>query len=389
MTLSIKDTFVKHNLGKIILLLLGFTFIYSSDFNYKITVDNTNPYSKEAVILTVDINQTNHNIVLLFDFDLVKNSTYTFQRIDIKEIDAYHAAQIQYTYLIYPLKEGDVNIDFHLTQKATTDESVAYSFSGDRDNVKGLVTSNTNIPLAPLTLKVKPLPKNTQVVGDFSLDYKIKTLNAQAFEPLPLQITLKGIGYPPLLENLLPRDHNITHFTEAPLVTSFASRKGTHATVTYPMALSHDKSFTLTPIIINAFNPKTKTSYTLTVPEQHFNISKVDKSSLIDNINTPSLFKADWSWLKTLLGYLVVFFAGYLSALSWKWTKKKKHKEHHPLIEKIQSTRTAKELLQLLMARESKDFTSSIEKLEASIYGKENINLSSIKKEILERIKHE
>jgi hypothetical protein len=197
---------MKHNLGKIVLLFLGFTFIFANDFNYKITVDKTNPYIKEAVILTVDINQTNHNIVLLFDFDLLKNNSYSFQRIDIKEIDAYHAAQIQYTYLIYPLKEGDINIDFHLTQKATTDESVAYSFSGDRDNVKGLVTVNTKIDLAPLTLKVKPLPKNTQIVGDFSLDYKIKTLHAQAFEPIPLQVTLKGIGYPPLLENLLPSE---------------------------------------------------------------------------------------------------------------------------------------------------------------------------------------
>jgi hypothetical protein len=326
--------------------------------------------------------------VLLFDFDLVKNNSYSFQRIDIKEIDAYHAAQIQYTYLIYPLEEGDINIDFHLTQKATTDESVAYSFSGDRDNVKGLVTVNTNIALAPLTLKVKPLPKNTQIVGNFSLDYKIKTLNAQAFEPLPLQVTLKGIGYPPLLENLLPSDNNITHFTESPLVTSFASRKGTHATVTYPMALSHDKSFTLNPIIINAFNPTTKTSYTLTVPEQHFNISKVDKASMIDKIDTPSALKADWSWLKTLFGYIIVFFAGYLSALSWKWTKKKKYKEYHPLVEKIQSTKTSKELLQLLMAKESKAFTSCIEKLEASIYGNENIHLGSIKKEVLEKIKY-
>jgi hypothetical protein len=379
---------MKHNLGKIVLLFLGFTFIFANDFNYKITVDKTNPYIKEAVILTVDINQTNHDIVLLFDFDLLKNNSYSFQRIDIKEIDAYHAVQIQYTYLIYPLKEGDINIDFHLTQKATTDESVAYSFSGDRDNVKGLVTVNTKIDLAPLTLKVKPLPKNTQIVGDFSLDYKIKTLHAQAFEPIPLQVTLKGIGYPPLLENLLPSDNNITHFTETPLVTSFASRKGTHVTVTYPMALSHDKSFTLNPIIINAFNPTTKTSYTLTVPEQHFNISKIDKASMIDKIDTPSALKADWSWLKTLFGYIIVFFAGYLSALSWKLTKKKKHKEYHPWVEKIQSTKTSKELLQLLMAKDSKAFTSCIEKLEASIYGNENIHLGSIKKEVLEKIKY-
>jgi Mg2+ and Co2+ transporter CorA len=109
---------------------------------------------------------------------------------------------------------------------------------------------------------------------------------------------------------------------------------------------------------------------------------------MIDKIDTPSALKADWSWLKTLFGYIIVFFAGYLSALSGKWTKKKKHKEYHPWVEKIQSTKTSKELLQLLMAKDSKAFTSCIEKLEASIYGNENIHLGSIKKEVLERIKY-
>lgn len=139
MNLSTKDTSVKLTLGKMIplsLLCIAFTFLNARDFDYTVRVDKTNPYVKEAVILTVDVNQTNHDMVLLFDFDLVKSKSYSFQRIDIKEIDVYHAVQIQYTYLLYPLQSGIVDIAFNLTQKATTDESVAYSFSGDRDNVK-------------------------------------------------------------------------------------------------------------------------------------------------------------------------------------------------------------------------------------------------------------
>jgi hypothetical protein len=358
----------------------------ASDFDYTIHTDNTTPYVKEPIILTVDVNQTNHDIVLLFDFDLVKSKDYSFQRIDIKEIDAYHAAQIQYTYLVYPLKEGIVNVTFHLTQKATTDESVAYSFSGDRDNVKTLVTTNTSITLPPLALNVKPLPLGTQIVGAFNLDYKVKTLEAKAYEPLPLQVTLKGIGYPPLLETLLPSQSIFTQFTESPLVTSLASYQGTHTTVVYPMALSHNKNFTLQPIVIKAFNPKTQKSYTLTVPEQSFNISAVDKKSLLDKVDTPAPFKVDWSWIQTFFGYLMVFVAGYLSALSWKWTKKKKHKESHPLIEKIEGAKTSKALLQVLMAKDSKACTSCIEKLESAIYGTTSVNLKHIKKEALEQI---
>ena len=381
---------MKHNLGKLLFLFIGVIYLNASDFDYSIHADKHIPYVKEAVILTVDVNQTNHDIVLLFDFDLVKSEYYTFQRIDSKEVDAYHDVQIQYTYLIYPLKEGTVNIHFQLIQKATTDESVAYSFSGDRDNVKGLVTKDTDISLPPLTLQVKPLPLGTQIVGDFDLNFKIKTLEAKAHEPLPLQVTLKGLGYPPLLQNLLPHDSNFTRFSENPIVTSLATDKGTQSTVVYPMALSHDKSFTLSPIVIKAFNPTLEKSYSLTVPKQHFNIVEVDRSTLIDKVDSPKPFNVDWSWVQTLFGYLVVFAAGYLSALSWKWTKrhhqKQNHKEHHPFIEKIENAKNEKELLQILMSKESKDFTSCIEKLEASIYGDTPIKLKHIKKEALEKL---
>jgi len=59
--------------------------------------------------------------------------------------------------------------------KDTTDNSVAYRFSRDQDNVKGLITTNSFITLPPLFLKVKALPQDMQQkVGNFSLDYDIK-----------------------------------------------------------------------------------------------------------------------------------------------------------------------------------------------------------------------
>jgi len=377
---------MKHALGRILLLRIIFISLQANDFEYAMHVDKTAPYVKEAVLLTVDVNQTNHKIVLLFDFDLMESDSYTFQRIGIQEPDAYHNAQIRYTYLIYPLKPGLVNIHFHLIQKATTDESVAYSFSGDRDNVKGLVTTNTRINLAPLTLDVKPLPVNTQIVGDFSLSYKIKTLEAKAYEPLPLQVTITGLGYPPLLETLLMQDNSFTYFSDTPMVTSRASEKGTYNTVVYPMALSHDKSFTLHTIEIQAFDPHLQKSYTLTVPQQQFTITPVDKNILIDKVDIPKPFTVDWSWVQVLFSYLLVFIAGYLSALSWRWNKKKKHQSTNPLILKIENAKTTKALLQVLISLERKDFTFCIERLEASIYRNANINLKQIKKEAREKI---
>ena len=360
--------------------------LQAEDFTHTFNVDKQDPYVKEAVILTLDLNQTNRDVVMLFNFNINKSEDYSFQRLDIQETDSYHNAKVHYVYIIYPLRSGDINITFNLLKKITTDESIAYSFSGDRDNVKTLVTTDTQINLPPLNLQVNPLPEETALVGDFSLTHSIKKHQAKAYEPLPLQVSIKGRGYPPLLDSLLPKDGNFTRFTEKPIVKSITTPKGTQSTVTYPMALSHSQSFTLSPIILKAFDPQREKSYTLEVPSQHFDIQTVAAQSLVDRVDSPDVLKEDWSWLSTLLGYIVVFSAGYLTALSWKWKKKQSQKASHPLIRKIQNCKDEKALLQVLIAADSKHFTSCIEKLEASLYGNGKINLNKVKQEAEEQI---
>lgn len=387
-----KDIYVKQNLGKVglsLLLMSSISLLDASNFSYASKVNNKTPYVKEAIILTFNVKQTNPNIVLLFDFDVKKSKHYSSQRIDIKEIDAYHAAEIQYTYLLYPLTSGSLDIEFTLIQKVTTDESIAYSFSGDRDNVKTLETQNTIMNVSTLKLNVQPLPLGTEIVGDFNLDYKLDALLAKAYEPLGFQVILKGLGYPPLLSSLLPSDTNITTFSEDPLVTSTSTYNGTQSTVIYPMAFSHDKNFTLEPITINAFNPKTKKTYTLNIPKQHFNITTVNEDNLVDTLDFPKNAVIDWSWIQTFITYLIVFLAGYLSALFY--TKKSPvllyTKQPNPLAQKIKESATQKHLLQLLLSQDTKKFSHCIEKLESSLYKNEPINLKTLKKEALETLK--
>jgi len=387
----IKDTFVKHNLGKLILLMLTFVIVHAEDFSYDFHIDNTNPYVKEAILLTLEIQQTNKDVVLLFNFDLKKSEAYQFQRVGTKETDTHHNVQIRYTYLIYPLKAGHINLEFDLLKQVTTDESIAYSYSGDRDNVKGLVTKDTQVTLPSLPLKVKPLPEGTLFVGDFTLKHQLKTTTAKPYEPFAFQIQIEGWGYPPLNDSLLPKKGLFTRFTEQPIVKSVATVKGTQSSVNYPMALSHSESFDLPAITLKAFNPKTEKSYLLSVPAQHFTIQFVGKQTLLDSKNSPKPHSIDWSWLKTLLAYLVVFVSGYLSALAWKWKKAKAHTSPPSssgphLHTKIAQCKDKKMLLQVLMATGDKRFSSCIQKLESSLYGDGKITLSKAKQEAQEQL---
>lgn len=374
-------------LGKVFILFC-FSLLNAQDFEYNIQVDKNTPYVKEAVILYFDVNQSNHDIVLFFDFDILKDPSYYAQRIDIQEKDAYHNTQIRYTYLIYPLQDKEIHIAFRLTQKATTDESVAYSFSGDRDNVKTLETKDTVISIPALSLKVKSLPKETLLVGDFSLDYKIPKHKAQSYEPLPMQITIKGKGFPPILENILAKETAFKQFRQKPINTSSTSKKGTHNLVNYTLALSHDSNFTVEAIQIHAFNPLLEKRYRLTLPKQTFIITKPKESTLLDKSDSPAPLAINWQSIKDLLSYLFVFIMGYIFAVFHKekqyFLKRNKIKIEQPLKSKIQNIRTHKALLQLLMAQNTQAFHSIIEQLEAVCYGEKKVSLEALKKEAQE-----
>jgi len=404
MSLLIKDISMRQNLGnflttnKIIcsiksnlLMLLFIPFfgliLHAEDFSYSVTTSHHTPYIKEPIFLTLEINQTNPQKVLFFNFDLVKSPSYSFQRVEAKEEGKHHYAHVKYSYLIYPLKAGRVEVALKLQKRVTTDDSIAYSYSGDRDNVRDLVTTDSDISLPNMLLEVKNLPVKAQLVGDFKLDYQINSHQAQVYQAIPFEITITGKGYPPLLKNIIPKEHNFTLFKEKPTIKSHASLRGTKNTINYSMALSHKENFQLKEIKIDAFNPKTKKSYTLIVPKQDFKIEPIEVATLIDKEDSPKPLRSDFEWVGNFFSYLIVFIAGYLTANLLKWQKRSDSTEATPLSKKIQHSKDEKELLTLLIATDSQRFKIEIEALEQLIYNNGKSSFKTIQKKLLEEQK--
>lgn len=379
---------MKLNLGStlIVWILFSLTAIVAEDFDYSFKLSKSTPYVKEPVILTLDIWQTNPSVVLLFNFNLKKSDNYFFQRLDAKETNTHHNAKVHYSYLVYFLKDGVVDVDFELLKKVTNDESVAYSFSGDRDNVKGLETKDTAITLPPLSLSVQPIPKGTMLVGNFQLTSEFKKYKAYAYEALPFKVTIKGKGYPPFLNSLIPNSDKFTLFKESAIAKTVHSKEGTYSSLLYPMALSALKSFDLDSVTIEAFNPKTQKSYLLTIPKQHFEIVNEDTSVLVDKVDKPKPFSIDWSWLTSFFTYLLVFISGYMTAFVFKGKRVRVMEDVNPFYLKIDKCKDEKELLQLLMSKDSKKFTVSIEKLENNLYKNGKMNFKKLKEEIKESV---
>ena len=376
---------MKHNLGKLFLLffLVGIA-IHAESFVYDIHLSKQEVYDKESLLLSVDINQTDPDPVLLFQFAIKPSDNYMVTQIDASHDYTPHHTNEHYLYLVNPLKSGEIHIGVDLTKRVTNDDKLSYFFSGDRDDFKKLETTDYDIDVPPLMLKVKPLPKDIRIVGDFKLSSEIKTQQIEAYTPIPMKITLEGRGYPPLFKDIIPKVFNLTVFSQKPMVQKRVTREGIYYKVVYTLVLSSDKSFDLPTITFKAFDPKTGRHYDLIIPKQHFEISTVKKSTLVDSIDSPKAFHIGFSWLSTLFSYLIVFIAGYLTAFSIKWSKKSKKQHKNLLHEKIKACKNTRSLLQLLMATDSKKFSTIIESLEKGLYKNAKINLNKLKQNAME-----
>ena len=367
---------MKKSLGRYFLsLILLCNIAYSKGFTTTFKVSNSNPYLKEPITLTLDINQTDSSSVMLFKFDINKSQDYEFHRINIKKDDDYHSVKIHYTYIIYPLKSGKIDINFNLLQMVTTDDKIAYSFSGDRDNVRGLNKTDIPITLKPLSIDVKSPPKDTDIIGDFKLEYKIKKDRVKPYQPIPIDIKITGSGYSPIVKNIIPQSKDYKLFEEI--------TKGLDGSVDYSIAISAKSSFEIKDIEIKGFNPKSEKSYILAIPKHKFIVEEVDKLELVDNIDSPKPISYSWDWLISFFSYLSVFIAGFLTSNFIK--RYKKSPKDSIFVDKISKIKDEKSLLTLLISINPNRYKDEIYRLEDSIYGSKKESLKDIKKSLIDK----
>jgi len=353
----------------LILITILSILTQAKDIDYNFSIDNQTIYQKEPIILDVNITQLNHSEVMLFKFSPQKSDSYKFTQIYFKEDDKYHSLKHEYKYRIYPLKDGNISISFDMIKSVTTDNSVAYAISGDRDNIKSLVKTDTKEDIVPLILNVKPTPKGTDLVGDFKLSYTIDKTTTKSYEPIYLHIELKGKGYLEPFE-IIYKDKKYHIFSQKPKVTQNS--------IVWDYAISAKESFILPKVTLNCFNPKTKQSYKLTIPTKNIEVKNIDSSSLVDKENTPPPFRGiDWSWVGWLFSYIIVFLSGFF--MPRDIFQKRFKRADKSFDDKIASIKTHKELLKFLLSYNSSKYSKAIKLLERAIYNKESISLDKIK----------
>ena len=354
------------------------------DMRYEFSLSNEAPYRGEATLLEVNLTQLDHSKVMMFKFNLKQSDAYLFHQVSFKEYEQYHSLHHIYRYLIYPKKSGVVSVKFALIKSITDDDKVAYAISGDRDNVKGLVKEDVAIEVKPLLLKVKSVPKDVDLVGVFTLTHRLEKRETDAFEPVNVNIQLKGEGRLSSFE-ILKKSRDFTLFMQTPKLKISYSREGTLSSLEWDYALSAKKSFVLPEVVLKAFNPKTEKIYTLSVPKYEISVNGVDASTLLDRVDSPLPSKGvDWDFWRWIFSYLFVFLAGFLMPRDlFKLKRVVESGEEDILAMKIESAETHKALLQILLLENDVKFSEAILLLESTVYHSKNLSLAKIKSMVL------
>ncbi len=356
----------------------------ADDYTWHMEVSKTEAYVKEPIVLTFSVEQTDRSQVMFFDFKPLEEGKWRAIRLDKKIDDAYHHRKAVFTYLLFPLKSGELRLRFDLLVKRTNDEAIAQSTTGGRYNVRDVKTWDRHDAIASRVFHIDPLPGKFDLVGDFRLKERIDRHETEAFHPIYLTIELQGIGYPPREDPLPIHIDGVEIFADKPQVLLRYDKRGAHYRGVWTYALVADHDFTIPALRLKAFSPRTRKGYTLHADARRIRVIRPVRKELVDRVSKP---ESAWESVEALKRWgidLLIFLSGFFTAwltgrVRGLW---KGRKEEDAFIKALKEAKDAKALLNLLVRTDPKRYGPWIEELEAAVYRGQRIDLKRIKKEV-------
>ncbi len=382
---------MKKNLGKTILFLI-FPFLLSANTSlatYSLTSNKKDVYTKEAVEITFTAVQKDHTDEMFFFLEPKKSDNYEIELLDkITKTSSYHSQTTTFKYLFFPLKKGDINVNFDFTIKVASDDAVAQIYTGGRNNVKGIDTTDTKVKLNPLHIHVKDFKEKVDLVGDFTITSKIQNTQINQYGSANIRYYLSGIGYNQKDLDILKKIDGVNIFSEVNDDILNNTKEGHTIKREFSYALISKKDFKIPSITLKAYSPKHHKYYTLSTKEYDIKVSAIDPKTLLDDKSFPETTSYDFTLLKDIFIAFVIFAAGFLTA---KFTsniefKKPAKREKY---QDIKDAKTPKELIFILLQNyQNKDVQNYIDKLELLEYKKSDKSFKEIKEEILRVTPH-
>jgi hypothetical protein len=376
--------------GKILIIILILTTnIFANNIycDYSIKSSKTAVKVNEAFYITFQTRQKLHNEVIFFDLVPHKDKDIEITLLNSKRYEYnYHDAEKTFTYLVFIKKAKIHNISFDFSIRRASDEAVAQAYVGSRDNVKSIPTIKVDIAKITQKIEVLPLKKSTDAVGEFKLSMIIDKTKSNSYDAINLKYKLTGKGY--LDKNFSPLQEikNSSTFSGIDEIKPIATKEGYIYSKEWSYAIISKESFIIKSNKLNIYNPILKKYEQIKHKDQHIKINPLNVTNLIDDKESPSSSYDYEKYIKYLYNILI-FIAGFLTALSLKYIPKKESvkKECCELLKKSKTPQDA--LKALLPVINKKKLKEDIDKLEMIIYSKDSgYDFKSIKDSIIKKL---
>lgn len=359
----------------------------AKEFSYGLNISNRHAVVKEAVILTLELNQTKAGKVMRFSFKPPKSDHYQTEFLEAQESkDDQNRIHTVIKYAIFPLHPGHLEIPLSVTLQQASSEELKKFVTGSADELIYLQTTNRTAQLPSVVLDVAPLPKGVKIVGDYHLDFEIDSNRTVANQQIDVAYTLKGRGYQPGIDKLLPAIDGVESF----LAVEHFDDKLFHKSV-FHYAFIADRNFTIPAVKIAAYNPYLQREYQLETPKIPI---VVKESETNEGTTTPLLQNLSWQTFKHYIDALLAFISALLVCAILIFLRKRYAKRLTPeerFLYRIQHAKTSKDILQHLLAYDRDFFAPEIASLEMRIYstgGPRKVSMKRLKKEIEQKLFH-
>ena len=304
--------------GKIILLfLILFTSIASANnkyCTYSIKSSKENIFINEPIYITFHARQKTKNEVMFFDLKPRQNPKYEIISIKEKRHEFnYHDAEKTFTYLVFAKKSGKINVELDFRIRRASDDAVSEAYTGSRDNVKSIPTTNVNIALVSVSLNVKALKQNVNGVGNFKLDMKVDKKSSNSYDAINVEYHLVGTGY--LNKNFSPLKNitNTSIFKGKKALAPRASKNGYIYNVTWNYAIVAKEDFKITSAKFKTYDYKKDKFILTTLEEKRIKIKALNIENLVDDKNSPDS-SIDFEKYLDYFYSIMIFIAGFLFA---------------------------------------------------------------------------
>lgn len=359
-------------------------------YRFDIAVDNRSPYAGEEVKLTATLTIDSMFNLEGLDLNLDRLDGFWVSSDDQNWHGNRSGESIVFTrtFYLYPKHAGPLAIPNYPIVGVVSDGRSRLFFN---ESKRFIAYSNE------IRLDVKPLPQGVNLVGNYLLNVKTDKFKTTSKEPVNLSIEVVGTGNLDGFEGFGLNLDGVTVYDDKPVITKERKNGMLTSRALYKFALVSDQNYTIPSFSLSFLDPKsgkTKTvaSNPVTIEVEGATKRVASIQMAAGSVNADA--KADQQSRITSSGS-TLFSVGVVLGLilgliipklpGWVRTGRRKHEMSRTYPQRLQSAKTPKELLGLVIHYVDDPYLKPyIHKLEAPL---EKETFKTVKKEIIAYLK--